>query len=213
MPIADFISHLQSRLQSPLPGLDAQMLMAPPIRGKTIEVPSNARQSAVMMLLYPHQNKWWIPFIRRAEDGRVHGGQVSLPGGRKDAADPDFTFTALRETHEEIGIPPENISVMGNLTEIYIPPSNSLVFPRLGVASRRPRFEPNPAEVQDIIEVEITQFLDTNLRGIHEVDVFGGNFIQAPGYTVNQQHLIWGGTAMMVAEFAHLVDELQKHAP
>ncbi|MEL7530871.1 MAG: CoA pyrophosphatase [Bacteroidota bacterium] len=208
MPIADFISQLQSRLKSPLPGLDAQMLMAPPIRGKTIEVPPNARQSAVMMLLYPHQEKWWIPFIRRAEDGRVHGGQVSLPGGRKDADDPDFTFTALRETHEEIGIPPEQISVMGHLTEIYIPPSNSLVYPRIGVASQRPDFAPNPSEVQDVIEVEITQFLDASLRDIHEVDVFGGNFIQAPGYTVNQQHLIWGGTAMMVAEFAHLVDEL-----
>lgn len=212
MPIADLIPLLQNRLQSPLPGLNAQMLMAPPIRGRTLEVPNNARQSAVMLLLYPHQGTWWIPFIRRAEDGRVHGGQVSLPGGRKDHDDPDFTFTALRETHEEIGIPPEKISVMGNLTEIYIPPSNSLVYPRIGFAAQRPAFQPNPSEVQDIIEVDITQFLDQSLRDIHEVDVFGGNFIKAPGYTVNQQHLIWGGTAMMVAEFAQLVAELSPHA-
>lgn len=212
MPIADFIPLLQNRLQTPLPGLNAQMLMAPPIRGKTIEVPPNAKQSAVMLLLYPHQDKWWIPFIRRAADGRVHGGQVSLPGGRKDLTDPDFNYTALRETHEEIGIPPEQITLMGELTEIYIPPSNSLVYPRIGLAHSKPHFEPNPSEVQDIIEVEITQFLDPNRRDIHEVDVFGGNFIQAPGYTVNEQHLIWGGTAMMVAEFAQLVAELQAHA-
>lgn len=212
MPIADFIPLLQKRLQSPLPGLNAQMLMAPPIRGKVLEVPDNARRSAVMLLLYPHLDKWWIPFIRRAEDGRVHGGQVSLPGGRKDQEDPDFTFTALRETHEEIGIAPEHINVVGDLTEIYIPPSNSLVYPRIGLAQSRPDFLPNPSEVQDVIEVEITQFLDESLRDIHEVDVFGGNFIKAPGYTVNNQHLIWGGTAMMVAEFAHLVSELQANA-
>ncbi|MEL6651789.1 MAG: CoA pyrophosphatase [Bacteroidota bacterium] len=212
MPIADFISHLQRRLQAPLPGLDAQMQMAPPIRGRSIEVPNNARLGAVMLLLYPSGNDWFIPFIRRVEDGRVHGGQVSFPGGRHDDTDPDFQFTALRETEEEIGVPRSGIQSLGKLTELYIPPSNFVVYPHIGVLPERPAFQANPQEVQEVIEVEISQFLNPEIRDVHRVDVFGGNFIHAPGYTVNQQHLIWGGTAMMLAEFAHLLDELKTNA-
>ena len=202
------ISKLQQRLQRPLPGLDVQMQMAPPIRGKNITVPPNVRLSAVLLLLYPKDGKWYIPFMRRAEDGRVHGGQVSLPGGRKDPEDPDYTWTALRETEEEFGIPRQEIEVVGRLTEIYIPPSNFLVYPRIGYMPGRPDFQPDPREVQDIIEVEASQFLDAAVRDWHQVDVFGGNMINAPGYTVNGSHLIWGGTAMILSEFAHLLEEV-----
>ena len=68
--------------------------------------------------LYPHEDRLHLAFMRRAEDGRVHGGQVSLPGGRHEPEDPDFTFTALRETEEEIGISPSEIDVLG----AFIPP-------------------------------------------------------------------------------------------
>ncbi|MEM9986297.1 MAG: coenzyme A pyrophosphatase, partial [Bacteroidota bacterium] len=66
------ISALQHRLQTPLPGLDAQMRLAPSIRGRTVRVPPDARQSAVLILLYPHENQWHIPFMRRSQDGLVH---------------------------------------------------------------------------------------------------------------------------------------------
>lgn len=211
MPYPTFIPDLTQRLAHPLPGLDAQMTMSPPIRGREIVVPADVRKSAVMLLLYPHQNGWYMPLMRRAEDGRVHGGQISLPGGRHDPGDQDFTHTALRETHEEFGIAPEKISVLGNLTELYIPPSNSLVFPRVGYVPQRPRFQPAPREVAEIIEVEIRDFLDPQIKDVHWVDVFGGNMIQAPGYTVNGQNLIWGATAMMIAEFCQLLYELLPH--
>ena len=70
-----FISQLQKRLQSPLPGLPAQLKMAPSIRAKNVVVPNDARTSAILLLLYPENGQFFIPFMRRAEDGRVHGGQ------------------------------------------------------------------------------------------------------------------------------------------
>lgn len=202
------IQKLRHRLGKPLPGLDAQMTMSPPIRGRDVLIPADVRKSAVLVLIYPQNGGLYVPFMRRAEDGRVHGGQVSFPGGRKEKTDPDFTWTALREAHEELGIIPEKVEVLGSLTELYIPPSNFLVYPTVGFMPQRPDFVPDPKEVADVIEVEISQFLNEGIRKNHRVDVFGGNYIEAPGYTVNDQHLIWGGTAMMIAEFIDVFQEV-----
>lgn len=203
----DLRTFLQHRIEQPLPGIEAQANMMPPIRKKIVSVPDDAKLSAVMMLLYEHEGRWMIPLMRRAEDGRVHGGQISLPGGRKEPDDIDFVMTALRETEEEFGIPREEIQILGSLTEIYIPPSRFLVYPKIGVMPQRPTFQPDAKEVAEIIEVEVLQFLEESRRGIHEVDVFGGHIIQAPGYTVNENELIWGGTAMMLAELAYILEE------
>lgn len=208
----DLLSFLQQRMQQPLPGIDAQVNMMPPLRKKIVSIPDDAKLSAVMMLLYQHEDRWMIPVMRRAQDGRVHGGQISLPGGRREPEDTDFVMTALRETEEEFGIPREEIQVLGCLTEIYIPPSRFMVYPQVGFIPYRPSFRPDPKEVAEIIEVEVLQLLEASRKGVHEVDVFGGNIIQAPGYLVNDQQLIWGGTAMMLAELAHLLEEWSQKA-
>lgn len=203
----NFVEKLKERLQEPLPGLDVQMSMAPSVRDREVVIPDNARQSAILALLYPHEGKWFVPFMRRAEDGRVHGGQVSFPGGRKEPTDPDFVHTALREAEEEIGVPKQHVEVLGPMSPIYIPPSNFMIYPKLGVVSSRPTFIPDPKEVQEVIEVELGELLSDQIKGMHRVDVFGGNFITAPGYTVQGKHLIWGGTAMMIAEFVTIIRE------
>ncbi|TAE48920.1 MAG: CoA pyrophosphatase [Bacteroidetes bacterium] len=199
------LSFIRQRLAQPLPGLDAQMTMAPPIRRRDVAVPEDARRSAVLVLIYPFDNQWIVPFMRRTDDARIHAGQVCFPGGRREPGDPDFQFTALREADEEMGIPHQEVEVLGALTEVYIPPSNSLVFPFLGYLPARPVFVPAPREVADIIEVPLSQLLDPAIRGTHRVDVFGGNMIEAPGYVVHEKHLIWGATAMMIAELAALL--------
>ena len=207
----NFIPKLKTRLEAPLPGLDAQMTMSPPIRGRDIVVPEDARKSAVLFPLYPNDGRLFLSFMRRVEDGRVHGGQVSLPGGRHEPEDPDFTFTALRETEEEMGIPTSEIEVLGALSPIYIPPSNFLVYPSVGFIPQRPDFNPNPEEVAGVIEVEVGELLQDDIIDRHKVDVFGGMVIEAPGYTVNGNALIWGGTAMMIAEFVAVIQEITPH--
>ncbi|MEL6672104.1 MAG: CoA pyrophosphatase [Bacteroidota bacterium] len=201
--------RLKTRLQAPLPGLDIQMRMAPPLRSKEVSIPDNVKYSAILLLLYPHEGRWHIPFMRRAEDGRVHGGQISFPGGRIESVDQTPTDTALREAEEELGIPRTEVEILGNLTEIYIPPSNFIVYPRVGLMRERPAFQLDPKEVAGVIEVHPASFLEQGNIGRHRVDVFGGNFIEAPGYTVNGDQLIWGGTAMMIAEFAHIWGEIR----
>ncbi|RMG23735.1 MAG: CoA pyrophosphatase [Bacteroidetes bacterium] len=203
-----FIERLRLRLQQPLPGLDAQMRMAPPVRGREYVIPPNARRSAVLALLYPCQDQYYLAFMKRAEDGRVHSGQVCFPGGRREKEDTDYTFTALRETEEELGVPASKVAVLGPLTELYIPPSNSLVYPRVGYYPGRPQFKPDQKEVAQVLEVPLGHFLKQEVVGRHRVDVHAGNYIEAPGYTVGE-HLIWGATAMIIAELMHLVREIR----
>lgn len=203
----DLITFLRQRIQQPLPGLDVQMTMAPPIRRHHEPIPADARLSAVMLLLYPHQGTWTLPLMRRAQDGRVHSGQISLPGGKYEEVDPDFLQTALRETEEEFGIQRESISVLGSLTEIYIPPSRFMVYPKVGMLPERPVFRADPREVAEIIEVDVFQFLEDRRKSIHRVHASGGGFLEAPGYTLNSGELVWGGTAMILAELAHLLRE------
>ncbi|MDX2250117.1 MAG: CoA pyrophosphatase [Bacteroidia bacterium] len=204
-----FIHKLKQRLSQPLPGLDAQMTMSPSLRGRNPVIPENVRKSAVLVLVYPQNGSLYVPFMRRAEDGRVHSGQISFPGGKWDDTDTDFIDTALREANEEMGIRREEVEVLGQMTELYIPPSNFLVYPTVGFSPRRPDFIPDPKEVADIVEVEIAHLADKNIRGSHRVEVFGGNYITAPGFTVNGDRLIWGATAMMLAEFLEILNDLK----
>ncbi|MEM9987448.1 MAG: CoA pyrophosphatase, partial [Bacteroidota bacterium] len=132
------------------------------------------------------------------------------PGGGRDAEDENFTATALREADEEMGIKRNHLSVLGPLTELYIPPSNSLVFPFLAHAERRPDFVPDPVEVDEILEIPIGHFQEESRQGLHPVRVTKGLNIEAPGFTVLDGELIWGATAMMMAELVHLIEEVSQ---
>src|SRR5215210_707930 len=93
-------------LAQPLPGLDAQQFMSPPYRPGIIprEI-VNPNYAGVLILLYPLDGELFFPLMRRAEhEMDRHKGQISLPGGRREASDADYRETALRETREELGI-------------------------------------------------------------------------------------------------------------
>ena len=90
---------------------------------------------------------------------KVHGGQVSFPGGKVEPDDANPTFTALRESEEELGILPSNVSVIGSLSPLYIPPSNFMVYPTVGFTPQRPQFIPSPDEVAAVIETDIDKLL------------------------------------------------------
>ncbi len=200
------IQQLQTTLNQPLPGLQAQMKMAPPTRlHREYEIPQSARESAVMALFYPyrHQHDYHLVFMKRAEDGRAHSGQISFPGGKWEESDRDFIDTALRETQEEIGVSPSDIEVLGTLTELYIPVSNYIVYPAVGYAHQRPNFIPDLKEVAEIIEVPVSCLLEKNTCGIHPVSARGFQF-EAPAYKINQ-YTIWGATAMMVSELSEIL--------
>lgn len=205
------IEQLMRRLAEPLPGLQAQLEMAPPARGSgEIIVPEDARRSAVMVLLYPHKSEPHIVFMKRADDGHVHSGQISFPGGKMELDDPDEIYTALRETEEEVGVPPNDIQVLGRLSDMYIPPSNFLVHPVLGFASTRPHFIPDPVEVARVIEVPLHTFESPGIRAVRTIEqrTHRGNYTsQAPSFLIGDD-MIWGATSMILNELLSVYREL-----
>ena len=126
----NFINKLEERLKNPLPGTGAFLKMASEIRLEELQSSydtSKAIQSSVLILLFPENKSVKIILILRQQYEGVHSGQVSFPGGRKEKDDKTLIETALRESEEEVGIDADKVMVIGNLTEIYIPPSNFLV--------------------------------------------------------------------------------------
>ncbi|MBZ0097695.1 MAG: CoA pyrophosphatase, partial [Taibaiella sp.] len=121
MQYTDIIEQLKLRLMQPLPGPAAQNRMASRVRPLPSELPEDARQSAVLALLFPLEEELNLMLIKRVEDGKPHSGQISFPGGRRDPEDESLQVTALRETFEEVGIPSSSIEILGKLSQLYIP--------------------------------------------------------------------------------------------
>jgi 8-oxo-dGTP pyrophosphatase MutT (NUDIX family) len=207
--VADFnhiISSLKDRFQGPLPGWEAQLKMASLRRlshGKVISPPPNARLGSVMVLIYPVDGKAFTVFIRRNEYEGIHSGQISFPGGGAEAVDKSHADTALREAWEETGIVPEKVEVLGELTRLYIPPSNFLVFPIVATCPERPDFIPDPSEVQEIIEVELSGLKEPGIIQQREIVLSEDFSIMAPCYQVGGT-VIWGATAMILSELLEM---------
>src|SRR5688572_3947948 len=123
------IEMIQEALVKPLPGVKAQKRMAPqPVTGKKNrwDIPEDCRQASVLLLLYPYscdQPDFYLALTRRPEYPGAHSGQISLPGGRREEPE-SLLETALRETAEEIGVLPETVAIVGQLSPLYTPPSN-----------------------------------------------------------------------------------------
>ena len=128
----NFLDCLKKRFKIELPGEEAQFSMAPFSRERIREIPKqnySPKLSAVLILLFPHNNSINTVLIQRPEYAGIHSGQIAFPGGKFEDDDIELSRTALRETSEEIGIITENIEIIGSLTDIYITPSNFLVRP------------------------------------------------------------------------------------
>ncbi len=197
-------------MQQPLPGVDAQNIMASRVRPLPAEVPADARESGVLALLFPMQDELYLLLIKRIEDGKAHGGQISFPGGRRDAADDTLQTTALRETFEEVGIPSAEIEVLGQLSPLYIPVSNSNVYPYVGFLPGHPEYSLSVDEVQYVLEVPIRELFNPAIKSVRSItpSAFPDITIKAPVYEWDKEHIIWGATAMMIAELEVVLSEL-----
>ncbi|MCP5098442.1 MAG: CoA pyrophosphatase, partial [Chloroflexi bacterium] len=158
------------------------------------------RVGGVLLLLYCVENELHFVLTRRRDDLNSHGGQISFPGGRQEPGEPLQT-TALRETDEEIGVSPTAVSILGHLTDIYIPPSDFEVHPFVGWyhENGKPTFNPATTEVAEIIEVPLAHLFDPNTRREEPWD-FRGHQITIPFFEI-EEHKVWGATAIMLSEF------------
>ena len=207
------IEQITEELKKELPGEAAQYRMAPSYRPHLdMEeiLKHEPRLGGVMLLLYERDAELHIVFTQRKQYDGVHSGQMSFPGGKKDSGDNDMVVTALRETKEEIGIDKEQIKVLGKLSQLYIPPSNFLVYPVVGFAEKIGPFYPQKEEVEKIVEIPLSFFLDkANVNLKTEIKLFNGTVVQVPAYIFGQ-YIIWGATAIILSEFVFILERLNK---
>lgn len=203
--LSELESVLRERLAGTLPGLEAQLrfMPTPPRTGwKPGEFPSDAREAAGLLLLYPGERGASIPLTVRASGLRRHAGQVSLPGG---ATDPGETLVeaALREAQEEIGVDPARVRVLGELTPVYVLVSGFTLHPIVGITDERPAFAPAAHEVEEVIEVPVADLQDASSirQGTRTRE---GLAIEYPYFDL-MGHQVWGATAMILGEFICLL--------
>jgi 8-oxo-dGTP pyrophosphatase MutT (NUDIX family) len=206
-----FIDKLKIRLQQPLPGQTAHDVMASESRLK-LKMPSpneRTRESAVLILFYPTENQIFIPLILRPQYDGVHGGQMAFPGGRAEKEDESLIRTALREAQEEIGVRVSDVKVLGELTKLFIPPSNFYVQPVVGYMTRKPDFYPDPREVDKVVEISLNEINNPKIISRKTLTVRGVE-IETPFYDIKET-TVWGATAMMISELLTVVDSLEKY--
>ena len=202
------LDRLRSAWQRPLPGLDAQLRMAPSPRlgWDPLKFPDGARDGAALLLVYPHDDTLHFTLTVRGTGLRNHTGQVSLPGGRVDEGE-TFEQAALRETEEEIGVDPRSVEVLGPLTPLHIPISGYILHPVVGFATMRPAFQRAEWEVARIIEAPVSMLSDARVvkREMRTRSVNGQSIeVDVPFYDIDGEK-VWGATAMVLAEFGAML--------
>ena len=205
-----FPDELRSALKAPLPGLEIQLQMMNDSMGKirkeaSLQMNEGAKKAAVFLLLYQKMDQWFTVLMQRPESPYAHSKQISFPGGRFEKQDTSLLDTALRETHEEFGISPSAIQPLGALSDLYIPVSNFWVQPYVGYMDSEPQFQIDPIEVASLIEVPLSQFLNSKTRTRKDIPTRQGLILkQMPCFVVDDK-IIWGATAMILHEFLHIL--------
>ncbi len=197
--------RVRERLAQPLPGLDAQRRMAPLPRvgWRPADIPTDARNAAALLLLYPSRDEAHLALTVRAAHLPHHAGQVSLPGGAVEPGE-RIEDAALRETAEELGIDTALLTLVGRLTPLHIPVSGFVLHPVVATAPVRPAFVPDTNEVARVIDASVAELCDPLAVRVR-IRRHEGRDYEVPYFVVDGE-AVWGATAMVLAEFLTLLD-------
>jgi len=198
---------LARRLAEPLagPAVGTRFEPAPRLGRPYDAFPPDARQAAVLLLLYPHEGRWHVPLTLRHSGLADHAGQVSLPGGAVEPGESSGR-AAVREFREELGAAESDVELSGRLSPIYVHASNFRVEPWVGVARKRPRLVPNPLEVAELLEVPLAELVDPRNLASHQRHLEGRPYT-AP-HIQWRSHRIWGATCLILGQLVLLLEEM-----
>lgn len=201
------ISKVRSALKEPLPGKVAQFEMAAIGRpSNDAKVRDDVRTASVLISLFERNDEWVTAVMkRRIIDGDRHSGQISLPGGKRENGEP-LEMTAIRESHEEIGTPYDNVEILGRLTELHVPVSNFIIHPYVSFIDAPFDYVKQESEVESIHEIRIDDLMDPNRRKTTEIRVPEGFTLKNVPYFDLSGEVIWGATAMIFSEFVSLLN-------
>lgn len=210
-----FAAGLRDALSVPLPGLDAQLRMAPNPRAgwDPTAFPEGLRDGAALVLVCVGPEGLYVPLTVRGAGLRTHTGQVSLPGGRVDAGE-SFETAALREAAEEIGVAPASVEVLGRLTKLHIPVSGYILHPIVGIAHAPVEFRRAEWEVARILQASFAALRDpaTARRELRQRTRNGiAVDVDVPYFAIEGEK-VWGATAMVLAEFLAVVESVERLA-
>lgn len=207
----ELITKLKTALEGPLPGNSSHDKMMRAKRPSPREIRKQGlpyKESAVLILLYPvEQVPHTVLMLRPSYDG-VHSSQISFPGGKREARDNDLIDTALREADEEVSIKRHHVEILGQLSELYIPPSQFIVQPVVAYSQQEPNFVADPREVEEVIPVPLSRIMEDDV--IKEKQIFLPKYnttIDASYFDIDSQ-VVWGATAMILAELREILEEI-----
>jgi len=208
MLFREFVKYVPKIEKEKLLASDAHAKMAPLERISFLEEANyqekNPKLAAVLMLLYPKNEITHLALIVRNSYPGVHSSQIGFPGGKVEESDSNLEQTALRETHEEVGISPDKIEIIKPFSQIYIPPSNFLVAPFMGISHQELTFIPDLDEVKRVLEFPLEAFLDDNTITNVKMTTSYATDIEVPAFMV-EKYVVWGATAMMMSELKEAI--------
>lgn len=137
---------------------------------------------------------------KRTETVREHKGEISFPGGARHPEDPDLLTTALRETREELGIPAEELEVLGALSPTHTMVSGYVIVPFVARLAGHPELTPSPVEIAEVLELDLTRLLEVE----REVEAVGGLHPTMFVYETDG-HVVWGATGRIVHELLEVL--------
>ena len=203
MDFQHFITQLEIMITNYLPGEESQQKMRVNY-DQSIELPfskNKAKPAAVLILLYPNNDKTYFYLTKRADTVKYHKGQISLPGGSKENNE-TLLDTALRETQEEIGIDKNEISILGKITPLFIPVTGFMITPFVSYISKKPKTILDEIEVAELLSVNIRDLLNNDIL-IMDRDI-NGSSVSIPYFSLNN-HQVWGATSMVLSELKDII--------
>ncbi len=207
MTFKETIHELYEAFNRSLPGFEAHLELAPYRKKVELNIKkNNPKIASTLLLLYPNNNDIYFCLTERQTYKGTHSNQISFPGGKNEIGE-TIKETALRECNEEIGVQIDEINIIGELTQVYVPPSNFLIHPFVGYCDFKPNFKPNIREVKSIIEIKINDLYKSELIKKTKMS-FGTKDqrfqVDVPYMDLNNK-IVWGATSVILNEFRKML--------